>query len=79
MESCSMGTAPNRQGYLILGECVLPVVPVPEPCPVEPRDPEFGMLRCRCIRSRSRFTSSAPVTLRPRDRVRRDVRVVCEL
>ncbi len=73
-------TCPNRQGYLILGACVLPEIPVPEPCcGTGGAECAFGISHCRCVRSRSRMGGSPPVALRPRDEVRRDVRVVCDL
>jgi hypothetical protein len=79
-ETRTLGTCPNRQGHLVLGDCPLPETPVPEPCLEGPRDCSFGILHCRCLRARGLFVlSSAPITLRPHDLRRLKVKAICSL
>lgn len=80
---CNYGAPPNRQGYLILGDC-----PVSEPgewetCAEGPTEPDFGILPCRCVRSAYRILVPGPSgtsALNVRDKVRTtvEIEVLCE-
>jgi hypothetical protein len=76
---CDTGASPNRQGYLILGDCPVPLTPLPEGCPPGPADPEAGILRCRCLRTRGiqLLPPADGIALRPRDLVRLHVKLSC--
>lgn len=74
------GNCPNRQGHLVLGHCALPEVPLPESCSATSADCAYGVLHCRCLKTRGLYVgTSDPVTPTTRNMPRIHVKTRCRI